>query len=156
MTYPLTFNVNGDTVSLQVEPDHSLLDVLREEMDLRGAHRGCNSGDCGACTVLIDGKPVPSCLVLALDADGAAVQTVEGVAQNGVLHPIQQAFVQLGAIQCGYCTPGMVMAALGLLNENPQPTEHDVRAALAGNLCRCTGYKKIVEAVVVAAGASHE
>jgi carbon-monoxide dehydrogenase small subunit len=149
MKIPLTLIVNGNRVELQVEPHHSLLDVLREELDLRGAHRGCNSGDCGACTVLLDGAAIPSCLVLALDADGAEVQTVEGVAENGVLHPFQQALVQHGAIQCGYCTPGMVMAGLALLNENPHPNEDEVRTALAGNLCRCTGYKKIVEAVVM-------
>lgn len=152
MKVPLSLTVNGDQVELQVEPHQSLLDVLREELDLRGAHRGCNSGDCGACTVLLDGASVPSCLVLALDADGAHVQTIEGVAQNGVLHPLQQALVQYGAIQCGYCTPGMVMSAVALLNENPHPNEAQVRTALAGNLCRCTGYKKIVEAVIMAGG----
>src|SRR5574341_409985 len=145
MKVALTLTINSDQVELQVEPHQSLLDVLREELDLRGAHRGCNSGDCGACTVLLDGAAVPACLVLALDADGATVLTVEGVAQNGVLHPLQQALVQQGAIQCGYCTPGMVMSGLALLNENSHPTEDDVRAALAGNLCRCTGYKKIIE-----------
>lgn len=152
MKVPLTLTVNRDPVALQVEPHHTLLDVLREELDLRGAHRGCNSGDCGACTVLLNGKAVPSCLILALDAEGAEVQTVEGIAQNGILHPLQEALVRHGSIQCGYCTPGMVMSALGLLNQNPQPTEAEVRIALAGNLCRCTGYKKIVEAVVIAGG----
>lgn len=154
MKIPLALILNGDRVELLVEPHHSLLDVLREELDLRGAHRGCNSGDCGACTVIMNGKAVPSCLVLALDAEGAAVQTIEGVSENGVLHPLQQAMVKHGAIQCGYCTPGMVMSAIALVDENPTPSEDEVRTALAGNLCRCTGYKKIVEAVVIAGGKS--
>jgi carbon-monoxide dehydrogenase small subunit len=150
LKYSLELVVNGDAVSLQVKPYQSLLDVLRNELDLRGAHRGCDSGDCGACTVLLDDKPVTSCLVLALDADGSDVLTVEGVAQSGVLHPIQTAFVRLGAIQCGFCTPGMIISALALLNENPHPSEDEARLALAGNLCRCTGYVKIIEAVVAA------
>jgi carbon-monoxide dehydrogenase small subunit len=150
MKYSLDLVVNGDAVSLQVKPYQSLLDVLRNELDLRGAHRGCDSGDCGACTVLLDGKPVTSCLVLALDAEGSELLTVEGVAQSGVLQPIQTAFVTLGAIQCGFCTPGMIMSAVALLNENPHPSGDETRLALAGNLCRCTGYVKIVEAVVAA------
>src|SRR5574341_146941 len=150
MKYPLDLTVNGDAVSLHVAATRSLLDVLRDELDLRGAHRGCDSGDCGACTVLLDGRPVTSCLVLALDAEGSEVVTVEGVAPSGALHPVQAAFVRLGAIQCGFCTPGMIMSAVALLDENPHPTPDEARSALAGNLCRCTGYAKIIEAVVAA------
>jgi carbon-monoxide dehydrogenase small subunit len=150
MKYPIRLTVNGDPYDLSVDPRWSLLDVLRNRMDLRGTHRGCDSGDCGACTVLLDGRPVASCLVLAADADGAAVTTIEGLGQGGRPHPLQEAFVAKGAIQCGFCTPGMVMAATALLAENPHPSEAQVRTALAGNLCRCTGYAKIVEAVVAA------
>ena len=150
MTYPLTLTVNGDAVSVQVKSSQSLLDMLRDQLDLQGAHCGCDSGDCGACTVLLNGKPVTSCLVLALDAEGCEVLTVEGVASNGEIQTIQSDFVKLGAIQCGFCTPGMMLSAVALLNETPHPTEEEVRMALAGNLCRCTGYVKIIEAVVAA------
>lgn len=148
--FHLTFTVNGEDRELLIDPRRTLLDVLRNDLELWGAHRGCDSGDCGACTVLLDGKPITSCMILAADCDGAAVTTVEGVTPAGGLHPVQQALVEKGGIQCGFCTPGMVMAAIGLFDENPSPTEYDVREALAGNLCRCTGYKKIVEAVLSA------
>lgn len=148
MRYPIQITVNGDPYELSVDPRWSLLDVLRNPMGLRGTHRGCDSGDCGACTVLLNGRPVTACLVLAVDADGATVTTIEGLAQGDRLHPLQEAFVTHGAIQCGFCTPGMIMAALALLEEHPRPTEAQVRAGLAGNLCRCTGYAKIVEAVL--------
>jgi carbon-monoxide dehydrogenase small subunit len=146
--FHLTLTVNGEPHELLIDPRQTLLDVLRNELDLRGAHRGCDSGDCGACTVLLDGKPITSCMILAADCDGAAVTTVEGISPNGNLHPVQQALVEQGGIQCGFCTPGMVMAAIALLGDNPHPTEQEVREGLAGNLCRCTGYKKIIEAMM--------
>ncbi len=149
--YPLTLHVNGDTYELMVKPHHTLLQVLRDELELTGTNEGCHTGDCGACTVLLDGVPVTSCLVFALDADGRQVTTIEGLSTAEELHPLQRAFVERGAIQCGYCTPGLIMSAYALLQENPRPTEADVRYYLAGNLCRCTGYTKVVEAVLVAA-----
>ncbi len=144
----LALTVNGEMREVLIDPRRTLLDVLRNDLDLRGAHRGCDSGDCGACTVIVNGLPVTSCMMLAADCDSAEVLTVEGVSPNGDLHPVQRALVEKGGIQCGFCTPGMVMAAIALLNDNPRPTEDDVRLGLAGNLCRCTGYKKIVEAVL--------
>lgn len=147
----ITLTVNGEPRELAVEPWWTLLDVLREELGLTGTKKGCDRGDCGACTVLLDGKPITSCMRLAVQADGHEIVTVEGLAAPGHLHPVQRAFVDHGSIQCGFCTPGMIMAAVALLNENPHPTEADVRAALAGNLCRCTGYAKIVRAVMAAA-----
>ena len=148
--YHITLTVNGDIRELDVDPRRTLLDVLRDELELRGTHLGCDSGDCGACTVLLDGAPVPSCLVLAADADGRQVITVEGLlrAERGEPHPVQKAIVAHGGIQCGYCTPGIVVSSVALLNENPHPTESEVREAIAGNLCRCTGYHKIVEALL--------
>ena len=147
MRLPITLTVNGDAHEIYLDTRHSLLDVLRGELSLTGTHRGCDSGDCGACTVHLDGLPVASCMVLAADCDGAQILTIEAVAQPGSLHPLQQAMVEKGAIQCGFCTPGVVMSALALLEENSDPNEADVRSALAGNLCRCTGYWKILEAV---------
>lgn len=144
----ITLTVNGDTQELYIDTRRTLLDVLRNEIGLLGAHRGCDEGECGACIVHIDGLPMNSCLRLAVDLDGAEILTVEGVAQNGQMHPLQKAFVEQGGIQCGFCTPGFVMNALALLEENPHPSEADVRAALSGNLCRCTGYVKIIEAVL--------
>lgn len=144
----LAFTVNGEAVHLAVAPGATLLDVLREELALTGTKYGCGEGECGACAVLLDGRVVNSCLVLALECAGSEVLTVEGLATHGVLHPIQQAFVEHGAIQCGYCTPGMIMTAYGLLRENPAPTEEDVKRALEGHLCRCTGYRKIIDAVL--------
>ncbi len=144
----ITLTVNGDIRELDIDARRTLLDVLRDELELRGTHLGCGTGDCGACTVLMDGEPVPSCLVLAADADGREVVTVEGLVRNGEPHAVQKAIVARGGIQCGYCTPGIVVSSVALLNRNPHPTEDDVREAIAGNLCRCTGYKKIVEAVL--------
>lgn len=148
---PMKFKINGMDYELAVNPRRTLLEVLREEVGLTGTKRGCDEGDCGACTVLMDGKAVTSCLVLAVEAQGKEITTIEGLALDGKLHPLQQAFVELGAIQCGFCSPGMIMSAKALLAENPHPTEAEVRAGIAGNLCRCTGYVKIVEAVLSAA-----
>jgi carbon-monoxide dehydrogenase small subunit len=134
-----------------VEPRHSLLRVLREDLGLTGVKNGCEDGDCGACVVLVDGGPVNSCLMLAVEAEGCEVTTIEGLSRDGELSPIQQAFVQAGAVQCGYCTPGMVLATQALLARNPDPSADDVKAALVGHLCRCTGYVKILDAVQLAA-----
>ncbi len=144
----ITLTVNGDLREIDMDARRTLLDILRDDLELRGTHLGCGTGDCGACTVLLDGEPVPSCLVLAADADGREVVTVEGLVQNGEPHAVQKAIVARGGIQCGYCTPGIVVSSVALLKRNPRPTEEDVREAIAGNLCRCTGYKKIVEAVL--------
>ncbi len=152
----IQLTVNGEPVEAAVEPNQTLLQLLREELNLTGAKHGCGLGDCGACTVILDGKPVNSCLVLALQAHGREVLTIEGLAENGKLHPIQEAFVDHGAIQCGFCTPGMILSAKALLEKNPKPTETEVRTAISGNLCRCTGYQKIVEAVLDAAGKMEE
>jgi len=143
--------VNGETVDFLCEPWQSLLDVLREELHLTGAKEGCNNGNCGACSVLLDGAPVNSCLVLAVEAEGAEITTVEGIAQNGQLHPLQQCFLEGAALQCGICTPGFLVTAKALLDQNPNPTEEQIRFELAGNLCRCTGYDKIIKAVQAAA-----
>jgi len=146
----VTLTVNGDEYSVLVKPNMTLLDLLREELDLTGSKKSCELGDCGACTVLLDGKPVNSCLVLAVEADGHAITTIEGVEQNGVLDRVQEEFINHGAIQCGFCSPGMILSAKALLTRNPHPTELEVREAIAGNLCRCTGYVKIVEAILAA------
>jgi carbon-monoxide dehydrogenase small subunit len=146
----IQLRVNGELYEVAVHPHWTLLEVLREELDLTGAKKCCDAGDCGGCTVILDGKPVVSCLTLAVEADGRDILTIEGLAQNGQLHPIQNAFVEHGAIQCGFCTPGVIMSAKALLDENPNPTEEEVRRAIAGNLCRCTGYVKIVEAILAA------
>jgi aerobic carbon-monoxide dehydrogenase small subunit len=151
----IKLTVNGEPVEAAVEANRTLLQFLREDLELTGAKHGCGLGDCGACTVIMDGKAVNSCLVLAVQADGREVLTIEGVAENGNLHPIQKSFVEQGAIQCGFCTPGMVLSAKALLEENPTPTEKDIRTAISGNLCRCTGYQKIVEAIDSAAKAMH-
>ena len=153
MKKQITFKVNGQEKSISVEPRQTLLDVLRYELRLTGTKEGCGDGNCGSCTILMDGKAVNSCLVLAIEADGRNVLTIEGLAENGVLHPIQQAFVDHGAIQCGFCTPGMILSAKALLDENPNPSEAEIRTAISGNLCRCTGYQKIVEAIQLAAQA---
>ncbi|MEW6350321.1 MAG: (2Fe-2S)-binding protein [Thermodesulfobacteriota bacterium] len=147
MKVSVNLTVNGEPVEVAVESNRTLVQLLREDLGLTGTKHGCGLGDCGACTVLLDGKPVNSCLVLAVQARGREVFTIEGLAENGNLHPIQQAFVDRGAIQCGFCTPGMILSAKALLDENPKPTEREIRTAISGNLCRCTGYQKIVEAV---------
>jgi carbon-monoxide dehydrogenase small subunit len=146
----LHISVNGDAHHLLVGTNRTLLDVIREDLGLTGTKNGCGAGECGACTVLLDGEPVNSCLVLAHEAGGRSVTTIEGLAGGGVLHPIQEAFISQGAIQCGYCTPGMVMATKALLDRTPDPTREEILQGLRGNLCRCTGYVKIVEAVEVA------
>jgi carbon-monoxide dehydrogenase small subunit len=143
--------VNGLPRELAVEPNTTLLSLLRDELLLTGTKHGCGEGDCGACVVLLDGLPVNACLVLALEAAGREVLTIEGVADGPTLHPVQEAFLDTGAVQCGYCTPGMILVSLALLRDNPDPDERQVRRALSGNLCRCTGYHKIVEAVLLAA-----
>ena len=148
MKQPITLRVNGDSYELYTEPWKTLADVLREELNLTGTKISCNEGNCGTCTVLIDGKAIKSCIMLAHQAKGKEIVTIEGLARNGDLHPLQQAFIDHFAVQCGFCTPGMILAAKALLDENPDPTEEVVRKALAGNLCRCTGYVKIVEAVM--------
>ena len=139
--------VNGEEQTLAVDVTATLLDVLRDDLGLTGTNRGCNEGECGACTVLLDGKAIASCTKLAVDASGCKIVTVEGLRKNGVLHPIQQAFIDQFAVQCGFCTPGMIMSTLALLNENPNPNENEIRDALRGNICRCTGYHKIIEAI---------
>ncbi len=145
--YPLELTVNGEKYSFEVEADLRLVDLLRKHLHLLGAKEGCGKGECGACTVLMDGKSVASCLVLALQANGADILTVEGLGGEEALHPLQQAFIQYGAVQCGFCTPGMLMSAKFLLDNNPRPTREEIRAGLAGNLCRCTGYTKIIDAI---------
>jgi aerobic carbon-monoxide dehydrogenase small subunit len=147
----IQLTINGQPVEAAVEPNRTLLQFLREDLGLTGTKHGCGLGDCGACTVILDGQPVNSCLVLAIQANGKEVLTIEGLAENGKLHPIQQAFVDKGAIQCGFCTPGMILSAKALLDANPKPTEQEIRMAISGNLCRCTGYQKIVEAIGEAA-----
>lgn len=144
--------VNGDAYSTVVKANTTLTNLLRDEFNLTGTKKGCETGDCGSCTVLLDGKPVDSCLVLAVEADGHEITTIEGVSQNGELDNIQGEFLKNTAVQCGYCTPGMILSAKALLTRNPHPTELQVREAIAGNLCRCTGYVNIVKAVLAAAG----
>ncbi len=148
--HTIKLRVNGYLRELAVKPQQTLLEVLRGPLELTGVKEGCGLGECGACTVLMNGKPVNSCLVLAVEADGSEILTIEGLAQGGKLHPLQQAFVEKGAIQCGFCTPGMVMASVGLLKETTEPSREEIKKALIGNLCRCTGYVKIVEAVETA------
>ena len=146
----ITLTVNGESYEALVKPNSTLLDVLRDQLELTGSKRGCDTGDCGSCTVIMDGRPVNACLVLALKAKGREVTTIEGLAEGTQLHPIQEAFVEYGAIQCGFCTPGMVLSAKALLDRNPKPTEEEIKSGIAGNLCRCTGYIKIVEAIQAA------
>ena len=148
----IQLNVNGFRYEGEVEPRRTLLEFLREDLELTGTKEGCGLGECGTCTVLLDGKPIKSCITLAVQANGREVTTIEGLEEpDGTLHPMQQAFIDHGAIQCGFCTPGMVLTAKAFLDENPRPTEIDVRKAISGNLCRCTGYQKIVEAILATA-----
>lgn len=147
----IRIEVNGDNRAIEVENRRTLLEVIRDDLKLTGTKKMCDMGECGSCTVLLDGMPVNSCLVLAVDADGKKVQTIEGVAHGDDLDPIQEEFIQKGAIQCGFCTPGMILATKAFLAKNPNPTEQEVRTALSGNLCRCTGYVRIVEAVMTSA-----
>lgn len=151
MDHSITLKINGEIYKLNVKSNVLLLDVIRDEIGLTGTKRGCDTGECGACTVLIEGKPVNSCLVLAIEVDGKDILTVEGLAKNGQLHPLQVAFVEEGAVQCGFCTPGVLLSAKALLNTNPNPTEEEIKTAIAGNLCRCTGYTKIIKAINSAA-----
>lgn len=153
---PITVTVNGRERHLEVEPHETLLSLLRERLSLTGTKKSCGEGECGACTVLADGRAVNSCLMLAAEADGCEVLTIEGLAGDEELHPVQEALLSARAVQCGFCTPGMVMAAAGLLNRNPDPSEAEVKEALCGNLCRCTGYGRIIEAVRQAAARMRE
>ena len=148
MKKTIHITVNDKPFDLEVEPNQTLLEVIREKLCLTGTKAGCLVGDCGACTVLVDGKPVSSCLILAVQADGKQITTIEGVETPQGLHPLQTAFVDKGAIQCGYCTPGMILSAKSLLDRNPRADEAEIRKAISGNLCRCTGYQKIVEAIL--------
>ncbi|NPV43335.1 MAG: (2Fe-2S)-binding protein [Firmicutes bacterium] len=147
----IRFVLNGRDVDIEIEPNKRLLDMLRDDFKLKGVKEGCGEGECGACTVIVDGKAVTSCTVLAPQVDGSSVITVEGLEKNGELDRLQKAFIDNGAVQCGFCTPGMLLSAKALLDENPNPTEEEIKTAISGNLCRCTGYKKIVEAVKDAA-----
>lgn len=143
----INVTINEKAYEIAVEPNMTLADLIRYDLGLTGTKKGCDTGDCGACTVLLDGDAVNSCLVLAVQADGACVETIEGLSSDKGLHPIQEAFVEKGAIQCGYCSPGMIMSAKNLLDKNPNPTEQEIREGISGNLCRCTGYQKIFEAI---------
>ena len=147
----INFKLNGIDRDEYVMDNMTMVDFLRKQMHLTGTKRGCEEGECGACTILLDGRAVDSCMMLAVEADGHEVVTIEGVKKDGVLHPVQKEFIDKWALQCGFCTPGMIMSALSLLNENPHPTEQEIRDGISGNLCRCTGYAKIVEAIGAAA-----
>jgi len=153
-SYELQMNVNGEDVTVEVEACASLAHVLRDSLGLTGTKIGCEEGECGACTVLVDGLAVDSCIYPALKADGRRVLTIEGLQQDGELHPVQRAFLEHGSVQCGYCTPGLILSAVALLKENPKPSEEDIRRAISGNLCRCTGYRKVVQAIQSVAEAS--
>ena len=148
--HAITLNVNGQKEALSVPSNMPLLHALRDVLGLTGTKNGCEAGECGACAVLVDGEPVNSCLVLAVELNGREITTIEGLAKHGKLTPLQEKFAELNAVQCGYCTPGVLMAATSLLNRNPQPTEKDIQEALVGNLCRCTGYQRIIDAVMAA------
>lgn len=147
MKHEVNFKINGTPIHTSIEPNISLLTFIREHMGLKGTKEGCGAGDCGSCTVLVNGETVNSCLMLAVEADGKEILTVEGLAKNGEIDPIQQAFIDEGAVQCGYCTPGMLMSTKAILDKNPEPSEEEIKKGLSGNLCRCTGYKQIVNAV---------
>jgi len=148
MKKPIAFKLNNEEVSIEIEANRTLLDMLREEFDLTGAKEGCGAGECGACTVMLEGKAVNSCLVLAIEAEGKEILTIEGLSNGIDLHPLQRAFVDHAALQCGFCTPGMIMTALAFLQQHKNPTEEDIKDGLAGNLCRCTGYQNIIDAVM--------
>lgn len=153
MKQAIQLTVNGTVYDVEVEPRKTLLAVLREQLQLTGTKEGCSTGDCGACTVLVDGEPITSCLMLAIQADGREITTIEGIAeQDGTLHPVQEEMVQLGGLQCGFCTAGIIMSGVALVNRNDNPSDDEIRHALAGNLCRCTGYTKVIEAMKKAAG----
>lgn len=147
MSQVLRLTVNNREYELLVPSNRTLLDVLRDDLGLTGTKRGCDSGECGACTVLLEGIPILACLTLAYEVDGRKIQTIEGVAKDGELHPVQKAFIENGAIQCGFCTPGMVLSMLALLESNPTPTTDEIKKGISGNLCRCTGYNRIIEAI---------
>jgi len=147
----ITLKINGEVHNVAVEPNQTLLDVLREELALTGSKKGCDSGVCGACTVIIDGKPVLGCMTLAVRCQDREILTIEGLSQNGRLHPLQQAAIDHNAVQCGFCAPGWILTAKALLESTPRPTREDIRRGIAGNICRCTGYKKIEEAIMAAA-----
>ena len=147
----ISVTVNGEQYTKLVKSHETLLQFIREDLYLTGTKDGCSEGECGACTILFDGRPINSCLVLAVEADGHEILTVEGLAKEGVLHPLQEAFIEVGAVQCGYCTPGMLLSAKAVLDENPNPTEEEIRTGIEGNLCRCTGYNRIIEAIQTAA-----
>ena len=147
MKCSLVLTVNEESHEIQINPNRTLLEVIRNDLGLTGTKEGCGTGECGACTVLLDGEPVNACLTLALQAHGKKVTTIEGLSKDGTIHPLQEAFITHGAIQCGFCTPGMILSAKALLDRKPKPKEMEIREALVGNLCRCTGYQKIVEAI---------
>jgi carbon-monoxide dehydrogenase small subunit len=147
MRHIVSFKLNGEAVQALAKDNMTLLDLLRDIIGLTGTKKGCEEGECGACTVLLDGRPINSCMALAREVEGHELLTIEGLASNGKLHPLQQQFIEKWALQCGYCTPGMIMSAKALLDANPHPTEEEIRSAVAGNLCRCTGYAKIIEAI---------
>ena len=147
----ITLNVNDNEYEVEVAPYHTLCDVLRDKLGFTEVKNSCNEGECGSCTVLVDGKPVCSCLMLAAQADGRKITTIRGLSTDGELHPLQKKFIEHGAVQCGYCTPGMILSAKALLDSNPRPSEEEVRMAISGNICRCTGYQQIVEAIMAAA-----
>ena len=148
--HTITLIINGQTEELLVASNMTLLHALRDQLGLTGTKNGCEAGECGACTVLVDGEPVNSCLALAVEMDGREIISIEGLSNNGKLTPLQQAFADLNAVQCGYCTPGMLMAATALLKRNPEPTQEDIQKAMVGNLCRCTGYQRIIDAIMEA------
>ena len=148
MKHRICFTINGEVREMEVKANQRLLDLIRNDLDLTGTKEGCAGGECGACTVIVDGKAINSCLMLAVEADGKEILTIEGLAEGAVLDPLQASFVEHGALQCGFCIPGMIMSAKALLKKNPHPSEKEVREAISGNLCRCTGYEKIIKAIL--------
>ena len=153
MSFTINTKINGKSISASAEASTSLLEFLRDTLEMKGSKLCCNTRECGACTIIYNGMPINSCVTMAADAIGAEITTIEGLADGDKLHPVQQAFIDTGAVQCGYCTPGLIMSAVGLLLENPNPTEEDVRFGIGGNLCRCTGYAKVVQAILKASEA---